>query len=139
MQRFLEKFKFWHEWRFKAAILDALCDELPFAMWARDKETGRYVWCSGYYQEIFFAPRDEFIGRTPYKVFPADVAKSYDETDLLNFHGTEVRRAIDTEKPNGEKISLMTVKKPIRIGGEIIGSVGYSYDIKQAEGLAGVK
>jgi PAS domain S-box-containing protein len=58
----------------------AILDNLPLNVFLKDGE-GRFVYLSRKTEDTLGVPRETFIGRTDYEMFPADVAERFRATD----------------------------------------------------------
>ena len=121
-------FSKYKEYKEKALILDALSEHLPIAMWARDMRGDRkYIWVSENYEKTFRIPKENMLGKTPYEVFDKKHADVYDASDLRILHGGEVAAPIKAQVGyDGQEVDIWTVKGPLKEGGEITGTVGFS-------------
>ncbi len=93
--------------------LQAIMDNAPAVIFVRDLQ-GRYLLVNRGYEERFRLAREDLVGKTPYDIFPKDVA------DALLAHDREV---LEAGKPlqfeevvpqDGEQRTYIAVKFPLR-------------------------
>lgn len=107
-------------------ILDAL-DRLPGAMFMIKNHESRYVYMShGLREAIYLRPGEEVIGKTDFDLFPAIIAESFRQNDLLVLRDgrTLINEVHVTTFFDGPPIWSFSSKFPLHDGtGKIIGLI----------------
>jgi PAS domain S-box-containing protein len=108
----------------------ALLDNIPDPAWLKDRDS-RYLAVNPAYLAIIGLQEDEVIGKTPYDIWPSDLADIYMQTDRAVVKSGRRRRYEETRPdPDGQMLWFETIKSPIRdSSGHIIGTVGISREL----------
>lgn len=116
-----------HREKYQRAVLD----NFPFLVWLKDLD-GRFLAVN---QPFAIASGREdsnsLIGKSDLDVWPADLAQAYqaDDREVLTSGKTKVvEEEVDIA---GKTRWFETYKSPVRIGKEIVGTVGFSRDITE--------
>lgn len=115
----------------------ALLDNIPDMAWLKDRDS-RYLAVNSAYLAIIGLREDEVIGKTPYDIWPSDLADIYMQTDRAVVKSGRRRRYEESRSdPDGRVLWFETIKSPIRDGnGHIVGTVGISRDISERKAAA---
>jgi len=93
---------------------------------------GAYLLVNRHFETIFGRRREELIGKTPYDVFPAEIAAvllANDRTVITSRQPLQIEEAL---QPRGEPRTFLSVKFPlIDSAGAIVGVCGISTDITE--------
>lgn len=113
-------------------FFEAFLNQCPFVMWCKDYSdgSGRMLFISDLYSEIFCVTPEKYVGKTDYDVWPTHIADTFRKQDLEVIRsGVEVWRAEPTplaDKPQWKH--CMTLKFPIKTpDGEVIGVGGIAW------------
>jgi two-component system cell cycle sensor histidine kinase/response regulator CckA len=113
----------------------AFMDNSPAIAMMKDAE-GRYVYVSGPWLEEYGLARDEVLGKTPFELFPADIAEHYrgHEREVLAT-GQAIRSVEPRLRKDGTRGWAIAYKFPVDAAGQrLVGGVGVDItDWKQAE------
>lgn len=115
----------------------ALLDNIPDMAWLKDRDS-RYLAVNPAYLKILDANEDAVIGKTPYDIWPKDLADIYIQTDRAVLKSGRGRRYEESRLDSaGCLLWFETIKSPIRDSdGHIIGTVGISRDITERKTAA---
>lgn len=113
----------------------ALLDNFPFMVWLKDKDS-RFLACNEVFARVAGATSaQEMIGKTDEDYFP-EHCKGYIEDDLevltTGVHKTVVQ---PIRHSHGEVNWAETYKSPVKINGEVIGTVGFARDVSDLKKL----
>lgn len=114
------------------ASLQALLDNLPYAVWFKDCE-GRYVQVNKHYAE--FTSLKEFrniIGKTDYDIWPQELAETYTTVDRKVMKTQLHAHLEEPSLSNGVLAWVETFKSPvIDEAGRMLGTTGFFRDITE--------
>jgi len=116
--------------------LRALMDTFPFIVWMKDK-AGRFLATNQKFVEVVGAKHYEDLeGKTDFDFFPTEMAQGYvnDDHDILK-NGVPKSVNEQIKKESGEIYWAETYKSPVRLDGEVIGTVGFARDITEKQYL----
>jgi two-component system aerobic respiration control sensor histidine kinase ArcB len=117
--------------------LKNLVDHLPGDIYWKDKDgmwAGLNRHCAQSLQRMGFikkANEKEVIGKTDYQLFDLETADGYRQNDIeVMENKKEISREEHTQLPTGEKLILLSIKRPIyNDNNEVVGILGNTIDI----------
>ncbi len=117
----------------ESGVLDAVIDNLPVALFAKDaSDDFRFIIWNKKQEQITTIPREKALGNTDAEIFSPESAEYFREVDEAVFQKGRLleipEEIIDTEK--GGEIYLRTIKVPIKREGRAL-LVGISEDITE--------
>ena len=115
--------------------LQAFLENSPAVAFMKD-ESGRYVYVNGIFKQIVFQNRRELVGSTDFDLWPAEMAKSFQDEDLLVFSEKKpLEISASIPDPNGNLRHFIVYKflLPNYSGGRILG--GVALDITERKRL----
>jgi two-component system, sensor histidine kinase and response regulator len=116
------------------SLYSSLVEGLPFNLYIKNRD-GKFTFVNKRFYETVGKSSVEVIDRTDMKVFPADLAKEFAETDRLVIERGEVYEGvISYVTSDGEKQYFQLIKTPVRgFRGEITGTQGIFWDITERQ------
>jgi len=120
--------------REKDSLLRTLVDHSSAAIYLKDSQ-GRYLLVNRRHLELFPQMREFQPGSTPFDWFPADLARSFIETDAEVFRtGQTITFRENLTRPGDPQRTYLSVKFPVLDeGGAIMAVGGISADISDLE------
>lgn len=114
----------------------ALLDSFPFMVWMKDLD-GRFIAANHKFAEVAKADSPfDLLGKTDFDLWPEDLAQGYVDDDASVLEAgqskTMVEKIIGSD---GDRYWAETYKAPVLIGSEVIGTVGYAYDLTERTNL----
>lgn len=110
---------------------------MPHTMFCVKGIDGRYLAINQAFADRAGRPAHDVLGHTAADMFPADLAESYDEQDRqVLATGEPIRNELEMIlRPDGSRGWYVTTKTLLRgNGGEVLGIVAVSQDLRTAEG-----
>jgi PAS domain S-box-containing protein len=113
-------------------ILRALIDNIPDAMYVKDRE-GKFVIANAHLAQVVGASSPkELIGKTDFDFFPKELAKGFaaDELDIIRSEQGVFNREEKGIDGQGNSTYVLTTKVPVRDRhGQVVGVAGVGHDI----------
>jgi PAS domain S-box-containing protein len=119
------------------ALLRSLIDSIPDLIFYKDRD-GRILSGNRTLEAYIGRPESAIIGLTDFELFPAELARFYQERDRqVMEQGKTLRNEEPAQYPDGRRVLLEMLKTPIvAADGSILGLIGIGRDIterKEAE------
>ena len=113
----------------------ALLDTFPFNVWLKDGES-RFLAVNSRFAESFGWPSSEsLVGKTDFDITDEALAHGYRAEDKAVIASGQPRNVEEIVEVRGVRQWHETYKSPVRLGGKIIGTVGFSRDISERRQL----
>lgn len=114
------------------ALLRCLLDSIPDIIFYKDKD-GRYLGCNPATEAVLGRPEAEWVGKTDWDLFPAEVAQEFRRHDEKMMTRARARRNEEwVIYPDGRRVLLEMLKTPYRgPRGECLGVIGIGRDITE--------
>jgi diguanylate cyclase (GGDEF)-like protein/PAS domain S-box-containing protein len=109
-------------------LLSSFINNLPDAAWLKDCD-GRYLAVNRMMEQIHNLNQKEFIGKKDSELFGIGEAELYRKTDQIVIQSKVPLRFESQQHPGDDYHWFETVKTPIFMGNQIIGTTGISRDI----------
>ncbi len=94
----------------EVSFRQTLIDAMPFPFSYQDRD-GKYMGCNMAFEHIVGLGKEEFIGKTPFDIFPAQEAEQYDDDERNILSGGGMRSFEDSlELSSGESCHYLIVK-----------------------------
>jgi diguanylate cyclase (GGDEF)-like protein/PAS domain S-box-containing protein len=122
------------ELRRERTLLRTLIDNLPDAVYVKDRETRKLLANPADLENMGLKREEEVLGKTDFEVFPQEVAKQFYKDDMfvLNNRKSIINREERLVRPSGEERFLLSSKIPLfDEKGEAIGLIGIGHDITE--------
>jgi diguanylate cyclase (GGDEF)-like protein/PAS domain S-box-containing protein len=112
--------------------LRALLDTFPFIVWMKDK-AGRFLANNAKFCEVVgVKDYTDLEGKTDVDFFPLEMAQGYMDDDVEVLRAGKPKNVIERiTKANGEVYWAETYKSPVKLDGDVIGTVGFARDITE--------
>lgn len=112
--------------------LRALLDTFPFIVWMKD-QTGRFLTNNVKFSEVVGVESyKQLEGKTDFDFFPSAMAQGYVEDDAEVLRTGSSKNVVERiQKSDGESYWAETYKSPVKLNGEVIGTVGFARDITE--------
>lgn len=115
--------------RQREQYLRAVLDNFPFLVWLKDRDSCFLAVNRPFSQACGRPSPEAMVGLTDFDVWPADLAARYRADDfsvLSSGCGKTVEEPLDIA---GQRVWYETYKSPIKLDGQVIGTVGFARDI----------
>ena len=109
----------------------ALLDGFPFMVWLKDENSKFLAVNHAFAEACGLSCPSELEGKTDYDIWPHDLASAYqadDKTVLASGVSKSVEEPIEI---NGKRIWFETYKSPVKIIGQVKGTIGFARDITE--------
>jgi PAS domain S-box-containing protein len=104
-------------------------DNFPFMVWLKDSQS-RFLAVNQRFAEGFGQPSPQsLVGKTDFDIAPRELAERYREDDFAVLASGQSKNVEEQIESGGSKVWFETYKSPVRIGGQVIGTVGFARDI----------
>lgn len=111
--------------------LNAILDNIPYWAWIKDRES-KFVLVNKKLAQDSNINRDDFVGKTDYDIFPAELAESYvkDDMDVMT---SGIQKTFEEKTVvNGQTRYLESFKRAfLSSSGQVIGTLGIAKDITE--------
>lgn len=116
--------------------LQRLLDTLPDTVFFIKDMRGRYTHANlTLVRRLGLPRREDVVGRTPAELFPQRLGDAYSSQDRRVLAGHAIASQLEIHLfPNRAPGWCLTHKTPLRQGGQIVGLIGISHDLKQPDG-----
>ena len=117
----------------KRNLLRTLIDNLPDAVFVKDKDSRVIIDNVAHARNLGFQSASDAVGKTDFDCFPRETAEQFRRSELALFEsGKEYNGEEKVHMPNGQSLWLRTTKVPLRDEqGNIIGLAGINRDITE--------
>ena len=122
------------ELRRERTLLRTLIDNLPDAVYVKDRETRKLLANPADLENMGLKREEDVLGKTDFEVFPQEVAQLFYKDDMyvLNKGKPIINREERLVRPSGEEHFLLSSKIPLfDEKGEVIGLIGIGHDITE--------
>jgi PAS domain S-box-containing protein len=112
------------------ALYHSLVETLPLNVFRKDLQS-RFTFGNKLFCQTLGKPREEFIGKTDFDFYPAELAEKYRLDDRRVIEQREILNEVEEHyKPDGEKIYVQVLKTPVYDSrGEVIGTQAIFWDV----------
>jgi len=120
--------------RASEALYSSLVESLPQNIFRKDLK-GRFTFANSSFCAMEGKTSEEVIGKTDFELYPADMAKKFQDDDRRIMEAGEIFEIAEKHPlPNGEVGYVRTVKIPIYdAAGQVIGIQGMFWDITERQ------
>ena len=120
-----------------AAEVEALFDAIPEVLFFIKDREGRYTHVNAtMLRRLGLRSRRDIIGRRASDVYPGGLAANYGLQDQQVLGGAVIDHLLEQHLFSDQEPGwCLTSKRPLRVGGEVVGLVGISRDLGGREGL----
>lgn len=124
------------ELRHSEARLQSILDNTTAVVYVKDRD-GRYLLINKQFEQLFGVSRNDFVGKTDFDLFDAEIAASFRENDLRVVESGRSWEFDESVPHDGGLRTYLSVKFPLRdVDDQITATCGISTDItdrKRAE------
>ena len=107
----------------------ALLDNFPFMVWLKDRDS-RFLAVNRFYADrVHAAAAHDLVGKSDLDYFPVELAQGYRADDRAVLDSGQPKNVEEEIEFDGRRAWFETYKSPVRVGGEVIGTVGFARDI----------
>jgi PAS domain S-box-containing protein len=112
------------------ALYHSLVETLPLNVFRKDLQ-GRFTFGNQLFCQTLGNPLEEFVGKTDYDFYPAELAEKYRKDDRRVIEQKEILNEIEEHhKPTGEKIYVQVLKTPVYDSrDDVIGTQAIFWDV----------
>jgi two-component system sensor histidine kinase/response regulator len=112
------------------ALYHSLVETLPLNVFRKDLH-GRFTFGNQLFCQSLGKPPEEFIGKTDFDFYPAELAEKYRQDDRRVIKEKVILNEVEEHhKPNGEKIYVQVLKTPVYDSREqVIGTQAIFWDV----------
>ena len=107
----------------------ALLNNFPFMVWLKDPESRFLAVNQPFAEACGMASPDELIGKTDFDIWPAELAERYLADDIEVLTSGRPKNLEEPIQQPKSKLWFETYKSPVKIDGQVIGTVGFARDI----------
>lgn len=120
-----------------AAEIEALFDAIPEVLFFIKDREGRYTHVNAtMLRRLGLRSRRDIIGKRASDVYPGGLAANYGLQDQQVLAGAVIDNLLEQHLFSDQEPGwCLTLKRPLRVAGEVIGLVGISRDLASREGL----
>jgi PAS domain S-box-containing protein len=112
------------------ALYHSLVETLPLNVFRKDLQS-RFTFGNKLFCQTLGKPLEQFIGKTDFDFYPAELAEKYRLDDRRVIEQREILNDVEEHyKPDGEKIYVQVLKTPVYDSrGEVIGTQAIFWDV----------
>jgi len=115
--------------------LRAVLDNFPFLVWMKDLQ-GRFLAVNEPFARLCGVPNaQDLTGKTDLDVWPEDLARTYQRDDHAVLASGTSKQVEEWVQGENGRHWIETYKSPVRLNGDIVGTVGYARDITDRKTL----
>ena len=108
-----------------------ILNNFPFLMWLKDAQ-GRYLVVNEtFVKACGDASADNIIGKNDFDIWPLDLAELYRSDDRTVMESGRIKSVEEFIEIDGKKEWFEIYKSPVKVNGEVLGTVGYAQRISE--------
>jgi len=122
--------------RLPPELVQTVLDALPTPVFFKDR-AGVYQGCNRAYSALMALTVDDFVGKSVFDLWPADLASTYQQADeAVMLAGGEQRYEAQIQLPDGQRRDVLFYKTALKdANGEVAGLVGTVLDITERKAM----
>jgi PAS domain S-box-containing protein len=113
--------------RYQRAVLD----NFPFMVWLKDRDSRLLAVNQVYANVAGMRDPAQLVGTTDLDYWAPELANHYRDDDLAVLASGQSRSVEEEIEQNGRRFWIETYKSPVKLGGQVIGTVGFARDISE--------
>ncbi|MDX1295571.1 MAG: diguanylate cyclase, partial [Sulfurimonadaceae bacterium] len=110
------------------SLCDNIVNNLTQNIFIKDTDSN-YLFCNQAYADLLGRTTEEVVGKSDLDLFPEEIAQKYRDDDKMLLAEDRAIDVNETIVVKGQKRVIRTVKKPLRLHGELVGILGSFWDI----------